>query len=295
MTNKFGIFAFIIILTFSCNSQNTENIKSSSDTLKEKEIVKTVKILPQEEAKYSDIKSIPLPEGYKRIKVDSGSFGFWLRNVKLKTENNKLHLYDGSLKYSQNLHYAILKFDVGKRDLQQCADAVMRLRAEYLYKMKKYNQIHFNFTNGFRVDYDKWRQGNRIAVNGNNTSWVHKTEPDNSYQSFREYLNWIFMYAGSLSLSRELKPVNYKDMQIGDVLIHGGSPGHAVIVIDMAINSKTKEKVYLLAQSYMPAQDIHVLINPDFPGISPWYKLDPNESIVYTPEWEFYTYELMRF
>ena len=45
-------------------------------------------------------------------------------------------------------------------------------------------------------------------------------------------------------------------MQIGDVLIQGGSPGHAVIVVDMAENPATGEKLYLLAQSYMPAQDI---------------------------------------
>ena len=76
-------------------------------------------------------------------------------------------------------------------------------------------------------------------------------------------------------------------MQPGDVFIKGGSPGHAVIVVDMAVNSSGK-KIFLLAQSYMPAQDIHILNNPMSPEFSPWYELNDN-SLIYTPEWVFKT------
>jgi len=279
MTNKFGIFAFIIILTFSCNSQNTENIKSSSDTLKEKESVKLFTIPPQEKAKNPDIKSIPLPHGYKRIKVDSGSFGFWLRNVKLKTENNKLHLYDGSLKYSQNLHYAILKFDVGKRDLQQCADAVMRLRAEYLYAQKDYKNIHFNFLSDGKPRY-------YTAYTGN----------DRSYKKFRTYMNYIFSYANTASLKKELTPVDNpeKNIKPGDVFIQSGRPyGHAVTVVDVAKNNKG-DIIFMLAQSYMPAQEIHIVKNLNNPKISPWYNFTDTDHLI-IPEWEFYYSDLRRF
>ena len=51
-------------------------------------------------------------------------------------------------------------------------------------------------------------------------------------------------------------------MQIGDVFIKGGFPGHAVVVLDMAENDRTGQRVFLLAQSYMPAQDIHIMKNP---------------------------------
>ena len=60
-------------------------------------------------------------------------------------------------------------------------------------------------------------------------------------------------------------------MRIGDVFIIGGSPGHAVIVVDMAVNPETHEKVFLLAQSYMPAQQIQLLKNNNDPDLSPWY------------------------
>lgn len=171
----------------------------------------------------------------------------------------------------------------------------MRLRAEYLYKNKQYDLLHFNFTNGFKAEYAKWRNKQRINVNGNKAAWISTTKESESYQSFREYLDKVFTYAGTASLVKELKPVKLADMQIGDVLIKGGSPGHAVIVVDMAINPKTKGKLFMIAQSYMPAQDIHVLINKHDFTLSPWYELDEAAEQIYTPEWTFGKADLRRF
>lgn len=83
-------------------------------------------------------------------------------------------------------------------------------------------------------------------------------------------------------------------MQIGDVLIKGGTPGHAVIVVDMAENPATGEKLYLLVQSYMPAQDIQVLVNLKERDKSPWYTLDGKGNIL-TPEWGFTSADLKCF
>jgi len=188
----------------------------------------------------------------------------------------------------------VVDMEIGSRDLQQCADAIIRLRAEYLYQKEAYDQIHFNFTNGFRVDYKKWTEGYRIAIDGNNTSWVKKTNPSNTYKDFRKYLDIIFAYAGTISLEKELKSVALEDMQIGDVFIQGGSPGHAVIVVDMIQNKETGEKRFLLAQSYMPAQEIQVLQNPMDSNISPWYSLGFGDTLK-TPEWSFKSSDLKGF
>ena len=103
----------------------------------------------------------------------------------------------------------------------------------------------------------------------------------------------IFAYAGTLSLEKELIPVHISEIQIGDVFIQGGSPGHAVIIVDLAedINGN---KIFLLAQSYMPAQDIHVLKNPENREISPWYSVN-FEADLKTPEWTFKKSDLKRF
>ena len=76
------------------------------------------------------------------------------------------------------------------------------------------------------------------------------------------------------------------EMRIGDVFIEPGFPGHAVIVVDMVEHEKNGKKAFLLAQSFMPAQDIHVLKNPHNAGLSPWYALDCG-STLRTPEWRF--------
>ncbi len=50
----------------------------------------------------------------------------------------------------------------------------------------------------------------------------------------------------------------------------------------------------MIAQSYMPAQDIHVLKNLNNPEISPWYDSNFGDKL-YTPEWTFDKSQLMRF
>ena len=231
--------------------------------------------------------------GFRRVNLPPHSFGHFLRMQPLLPHGSKVHYYDGRQKLV-DVHVAVLSTDVGSRDLQQCADAVIRLRAEYLFTKGQQQSIHFNLTNGFRADYTKWREGNRLKIIGNNTSWVRSRARDTSYRSFRQYLNMIFSYAGTLSLSRELKPVQFSAIQPGDVLIQGGSPGHAVIVVDVAVNQKG-EKIFLLAQSYMPAQQIHILKNPSERTISPWYYTPDIMANVHTPEWTFTTKDLKRF
>lgn len=234
------------------------------------------------------------PAGFTRSSQNTGSFGAYLRALPLKPHGASVHLYHGGLKGRQDVHAAVLDIDVSRRDLQQCADAVMRLRGEYLYKTKQYGKIHFDLTNGFRVDYAEWMKGNRVAVNGNTTAWVAKKAPSNTYADFREYMEFVFTYAGTLSLSKELEPLKIEDIRPGDVFIRGGSPGHAVIVLDMAENTESGEKLFLLAQSYMPAQEIHILLNPENKAYSPWYSTEISDELV-TPEWTFSIDELMRF
>jgi hypothetical protein len=219
--------------------------------------------LIRSENPYPVICAIPLPEGFTRVEVAKNSFGEWLRNISLK-KSKKVYLYDGSEKKDQSAQYAVLNISVGNKDLQQCADAIMRLRAEYLYEQKRFAEINFR--------------------DNNNRSYSFGFPSDRDH--FNKYLEKVFSYCGTLSLEKQLYPVkNVNEMQIGDVLIEGGSPGHAMLVVDVAI--KDKKKIYMLAQGYMPAQDIHIVINPANPELSPWYEM--NEKTIYTPGWVFST------
>jgi hypothetical protein len=234
-----------------------------------------------------------VPSGYTRVSPEKNSFTAYLQNLPLKPVGSKVFYFDGREK-TKEVHAAVVDIDVGTKDLQQCADAVMRLRAEYLFSQKLYEDIHFNFTNGFNAEYSKWREGYRIIAGKNKISWIKKFGESSSYEDFRTYLDIVFTYAGTLSLEKELKRKKIPEMEIGDVFIKGGSPGHAVIIVDMAVNEKTGEKIFLLAQSYMPAQDIHILKNPANTDLSPWYPSNFGESLE-TPEWTFSSNQLRSF
>ncbi len=238
---------------------------------------------------------IPVPPGYERIPLEPGSFSFWLRNLPLKKGNPRVMLFNRKPKANQSVHMAVIDIDTGNRDLQQCADAVIRLRAEYLFSRGKIDDIHFRFTSGDSAEYRKWSLGFRPVVSGNRVYWKKSSAANHSYANFRDYLDTVFIYAGTDSLYRELHPVkNINRIEIGDVFIQPGFPGHAVLVVDMARKKETGKKIFLLAQSYMPAQDIHILKNPENQQLNPWVELQSGE-VLKTPEWEFRWNDLRRF
>ena len=231
-----------------------------------------------------NVEDIPTPEGFKRESVDSNSMAYYLRSLTIK-KDKKVYLYDGSLKGNQGAQYAVLDIDVGNRDLQQCADAVMRLRAEYLWREKKFNDIKFNFVSGHEASWVKYSQGYRPNIQGSKVTWVKSGSPCRTYACFRRYLNLVFSYCGTASLHRDQPKIKAIEIKPGDFLIQKGYPyGHAVIIMDEAVDEEG-EKRFLLAQSYMPAQSIHILKNPSNPK-TPWYKLPDNRPIQ-TPEWTF--------
>jgi len=234
------------------------------------------------------------PDNYERVKASRSAFGYYLRNLALKPKGSLVEYYNGTKKSANGVYTSVIDMNIGNKDLHQCADAIMRLKAEFHWHRKEYDKIHFNLTNGFQVAYSEWMKGKRIIVDGNKTTWDNGNQASNSYSDFWDYMELIFMYAGTASLSKELKSVNIRDMEIGDIFIQGGHPGHAIIVIDMAENKTTGNKVFMLAQSYMPAQETQILINPNNSNLSPWYNLE-NITTLVTPEWGFSKNDLKRF
>jgi hypothetical protein len=251
--------------------------------------------LDRTEPERSVERRIPPPAGFHRVPAAPGGFAEWLRGLPLKEGRPLVLLYDGQLKANQDAHFAVLDLDVGRRDLQQCADAVIRLRAEHLYSAGRLHDIHFRFTSGDRADFLRWAEGWRPVVRGSRVDWVRSGAAGSGYPSFRAYLDKVFEYAGSASLSRELRPVpRGGPIEPGDVFIQGGFPGHAVIVLDVAVQQDAGRRCFLLAQSFMPAQQMHVLRNPEEPVLDPWYA-DAFGPTLRTPEWTFQDSDLRRF
>lgn len=211
-----------------------------------------------------------LPNGFTRVENGSNSFENYLQNLPLKKDGSLTHLYNGSIKENTGIYLAVVDLPIGKKDLHQCADAVMRLRAEYLFSQKKYDEISFLTASGKQFKY---------------VTWLNGKEPNKI--NFWNYLEALFNVANTTSLNKQLKSKPIQKLEIGDVFIYpwqGQMPGHAIIVVDKCINSEGKVK-FMLAQSFMPAQEIQILNNPNENG-SPWYDLNFGETLD-TPEIDF--------
>lgn len=95
----------------------------------------------------------------------------------------------------------------------------------------------------------------------------------------------VFTCTDAASPSKELHTVPYISLQAGDVSTKRGSPGHIVTIVDVAIHPEIKEKAFLLVQSYMPAQQIYILVDPADRNLSPWYELiNIDSGRLYIPE-----------
>lgn len=228
---------------------------------------------------------IHVPEGYERTSTEAGNLTEFLRNYSLKAHGSPVLLYDGSEKWSQDAHVAVFALPIEERDLQQCADSVMRVYAEYYFQTEQYEKIRFHFTNGFLAEYGKWREGYRISVEGNNVSWVKSASYDDSYETFVKFMRMVFTYAGTLSMEQESTQISVEEARVGDVILKGGSPGHVVMIVDICENEQG-EKAFLLAQGYMPAQEFHVLKNPAHEE-NPWYYEGELTGSIRTPEYGF--------
>ncbi len=242
---------------------------------------------------------VRVPEGYRRVKVKKNSFAHWLKHLPLKSEGTPVKYWNGQLKSNQGVHFAVVDMDLIGNDLQQCIDAIIRLRAEYLWSAGKAEELQFSYSCSREpIPWRKWKEGWRTKIykkNGRDAfRWVKVANYNDSRKNFRNYLYNIMMYAGTWSLSKDMKMISSSKVNIGDAFVQGALPGygHAVLILDMAISSSGR-KIVLLGQSYMPAQDFHVLKNPQHES-SPWYDVNFGETLV-TPQWTFQPSHARRF
>ena len=231
-----------------------------------------------------------VPDGYIRTEYPEGSFGSFVRNYPLKPDGSPVLLWNKEPKGNQRDHAAVFEMTVeDELDVQQCADSVMRIYAEYFRATGQYDRIRFHFVSGFLCDYNSYIQGNRVKVSGDDVVWVQSQPAEDSDRVFNEYMKIVCAYASTLSMESESVSADLHDLRIGDIFLKGGSPGHVVMVADVC--EKDGRKAFLLAQGYMPAQEFHIVKNPLHEN-DPWYYEDevqyPFKTQAYTfPEGSF--------
>lgn len=221
-------------------------------------------------------------------KYEPGSWQYFLKTLPIV--DSPILDYRGRPVGYQEKHVGIIPYDVGRSDLQQCADALMRLRAEYLFQQKKHEQIAFHFVSGELYKWGDYCKGLRPVAKGNGVKFITGSPCEKTHENLRKYLDLVYMYASTISLAKELKTAD--GFEIGTIIIHAGSPGHCFIIIDEAID-KNSGKVFKLAEGYTPAQSIYVLRNLDEEGETPWHKL--TKGVIETASYRFTDYKLGRF
>ncbi len=234
-----------------------------------------------------------LPEGYER-NYNNG-YSVFLRQFPLKN-NNVVRYHNGENKYNNNIWAAVFDYDIGTGNLHQCADAVLYMRANYLYKKGLTDKLHYTFVSGFKAKYLDYIT-HYYKVDGNNVSLVLRdVRLEDNLETFRKWLREIWMYSNTWSIEKyDSYRVPLSDIKPGDFFIRSNPPpavGHAVKVVDVVSDSRGLKKV-MLSQSYMPAQENHILINPQDDGV--WYEIRGSTQVIQTPEFTFYSDELRRF
>jgi hypothetical protein len=264
----FGISS--ILLFFACGHTSEKEAVSLNKQVEE---APNQKILIHEDGMTISTR-FETPEGFNRVNPTTNSWAAYLQSLPLKTHGTKVLNFDGTLKTNTAAYCAVVDLSLHGNQNHQCADAIMRLRAEYLFEQKRYSEITFLFVSGKNFVYTDYLAG-KTPTSANLWSYLEK----------------VFAYASTLSLDKQLTSKDSKDLQIGDVFIKGGSPGHAVVVVDKCTDRNGAVK-FMLAQSYMPAQDIQILVGDD--GKSPWYNLDFGDYL-YSAEYTFSKHQLKRF
>ncbi|MEG1555231.1 MAG: DUF4846 domain-containing protein [Bacteroidales bacterium] len=224
---------------------------------------------------------IAVPSGFERKEYDDHSFQQYILTLPLKPCESSVVSYSGDTMHYPDEIVGVYDIALTKEDILQCADMLMKIRAEYLYAEKRYDEIIFTITNGMVVPFSKFAAGYRVKVSGGNqTQWVCSGEKGFTREVFDSYLTFIYYYAGTLSLNKTSIPVDINEIEIGDFFIIGGSPGHCMMMVDKAYNKETKETAILLGQGYMPSQDFHLLY-PTEDFANKWFIIHEQDSSFY--------------
>lgn len=226
----------------------------------------------------------PPPEGFRRLPASSSSFGAWLRGLPLRTDRTEVLAYDGTPLDRPSA--AVVLMDVGDRDLMQCADSLIRLHAEFLWAKGRADEAGYRFTSGDLSRWSDWKAGERFVIEGSKVGRRKGAAREDDHRSFRRWLDLIFTYAGTASLARDTPPVAQgEELQAGDFFVDPGFPGHAVMLLDIAVDDSGR-RVALVGQGFMPAEEVHV-VQSSAALDRVWFPLPeaPGE-VLDTPSWE---------
>jgi hypothetical protein len=234
------------------------------------------------------------PPGFARVALAAGTFGAWLRHLPLAPPGSPVLTHEGAvLRRADHDHVAaVADLDIGARDLQQCADSIIRLHAEWLYAQGR-RDASYRAASGSPMPFARWARGERMRAEGMSFTWGRGGGIDDGHASYRKWLDAVFTWANTGSLARDTERVDAADLRPGDFVVQPGAPGHAVLVLDLA-RAPDGRRALLLGQGFMPAQSFHVLHPGKRGASSAWFLLDASSPGLDTPFWSLFPWSALR-
>lgn len=222
---------------------------------------------PRRAAAYESLahRTNPPPPGFTRVPATPGSWAWWLRHLPVLEPSAPLRYFDGTLVPRGNSGLiAVVDLDTGKRDLQQCMDVLIRLRAEHLRAAGLEKRIAFRYPGGRYLTWRSWVKGLRPDRSSKDLTLIPRAAWSDSRGSFMGYLQTLYHDTGTVHHQSE-PSVAPAELAIGDFFVYPPNPatvnGHAVMVLDLAV-SATGERRIVVGQGDTPATDFHVLRSP---------------------------------
>lgn len=194
------------------------------------------------------------------IQYEDDPFYKFLCSLPRKKRMEEIKNYKGEDAGMSYYKYCVIDFPL-LSSVEQCADICMHLRAEYFFRQKQYDKIHFH------------------DVGGKD----HKYTGGASRQALNAYLKKIYNISNTASMYNEMQIVPSLDqIRPGDVLIYpakGNKLGHVVMVSEVAKDANG-DIYFQVIQGFTPACELHIVKNNDVSGNTPWFKLDPNADVI---------------
>ena len=229
-----------------------------------------------------------LPPGYERVPAARNSYAYFLRHLRM-LPYNVTYNNDPSESYQvSTLNLPLI--DNIQHDIHLC----VRLRGEYLFSQGQYDKMAFSIVIG-RIFYVPWAKGLELEIN-DKPYWTQQPSGVDRLATFQNYLSFIFYNSNINTLLLDMQSVAIHNIMPGDMFVQAGLPGGAVIVLDVAVNPTTNNRIFLLARIHKSFQMVDVLVNPkETWNGSPWYNIETGDNKITIPDFVFYKTNLRRF
>jgi hypothetical protein len=199
--------------------------------------------------------------GYSVFTDEPDSWSEWLRLLPLAAPGTPVRNYRGEIVVPGDDEHlaAVVAIDIGNRDIQQSADVILRLHAEWRWYIDDLRMLYLSDTK-VELPLQKWVAGERLIEGEGQPSWIRQAAPTPKLEhaEFREYLDSVFTWSDGRALLAESVPLAPEVLEPGAFFLHEGHPAEVLVVLDVA-TSPAGKRAMLLAQALNPAENIHVI------------------------------------